>query len=93
MRIGRLAAIMGVLALLLGSGTAFGAHGYANTTFGQGHERSPGIFVRVPGVPGTADASGHRDFVKCVSFLLVPDDGEGQSRFTIMKRFDKASPK
>ncbi|MEA3402166.1 MAG: hypothetical protein U9R79_13095 [Armatimonadota bacterium] len=88
-----MAAVLGILALLFASGTAFGAHGYAKTAFGERPERPLGVFVKIPGVPGTADAPGHRDFVKCVSFRLVPDDGGGQSQFTIMKRLDKASPK
>ncbi len=67
-------------ALLLACGTAFA------------QMQTEGIFVKVPGVPGTADAPGHADFVKAVSFALIPENADGQSEFAIMKQFDKASP-
>ena len=54
---------------------------------------STGIFLKIPGVPGTADCPGHRDFVKAESVILAPDtDGEG-GIVSITKLLDKASPK
>ncbi|MGM0494137.1 MAG: hypothetical protein ACQER1_14455 [Armatimonadota bacterium] len=58
------------------------------TVFAQG--QTGGIFVKVPGVPGTADAPGHADYVKAAGLVLL--SGPDHSEFTIMKQFDKASP-
>jgi hypothetical protein len=66
-------------ALLLACGTAFA------------QRQSEGIFVNVPGVPGTASAPGHADYVKATGLALLVDRAD-HSEFTIMKRFDKASP-
>lgn len=73
----RMTIALAICALLAASATAFGACD---------------IFLKIDGIPGTATAPGHRDFVKAESVILAPNtNGEG-GIISITKRFDKASP-